>query len=447
MIFRPHDRTAFLVQSRSEPDSGDHIVDIEDRTCSCRGYEIRKTCEHLTELMSQTQTETPPTENAELELASDAPDIDKMKRANPEAAFDKLSQEITPILEQSKALTVADANKLAVVKVADEYRKDVKKLRCAVEAHRKELVADLNKQTKDINGAAGKLWDICEKEEERLLEIIEHGQREVERVQAEKRTARTAELTPFISAPISVDLGVVTDEHYAAMLQDAKDACEMRRQRAEKEKAELEAKEKAEAEERERVRLEVERLKKEAAEREAVLEEERRKAAEEKRIADEKLAAERKAAEDAAKLAKQKADAAAKAALEKARKEREEIEAKAKAEREAAEAVARKEREEAAAENARLAKIAEEQRQKAAEVARIAREATEKAEREEAARKAEEARLAAAPDKEKLMAFAETIRILQVPQMVTERGVQISADIDEQLGKMAKWVEKKAAEL
>lgn len=388
----------------------------------------------------------------ELELApATAPDIKTMKLANPESAFDEFSNEITPILEQSKALTIADANKLAVVKVADEYRKDVKKLRCAVEARRKELVADLNKQTKDINTAAGKLWDICEKEEARLLEIVEHAEREVVRIQDEKRTARAAELTPFLSSVPAVDLGALTDEQYAAMLTDAKDAHSARLAREKKEKEEAEAKAKAEAEERERIRLENERLKKEAAEREAQAKKEREEAAAKLKAEQDRAAKEKAAIED---KARQEAIAASKAREEEQRK----FEAEAKKQREEAAERERVAREAADKENARLAAIAEQERQKAATAAREAREAREKIEAEAEAKKAAEAKAAAAkkaaeeaaalaPEKDKLKAFAACIRALLVPTLETEKGVTAAKEISEKVESFAKWIEKQAASL
>lgn len=452
MEFEKRDIGTYLTPSRTR--EGVHIVDAIEKTCSCEGFQIRKTCQHLTTLMNTT---VEPTQELEL-VPKSATDIDAMKRANPEAAFDELSQEIAPILEQSKALTVADAGKLAVVKVADEYRKDVKKLRCAVEVRRKELVADLNKQTKDINGAAGKLWDICEKEEARLLEIIEHAEREATRIQAEKRAARTAEISPFLNGPLIIDIALAPDEDYAALLASSKEAHAQRIEYARKAKEEADAIAKAEAEELERVRLENEQLKKEAEEREAAAKKERAaaaaalaaaqdKAREEAITASKAREEERKRFEDESRKQREH-DAALRAEAEaQAKKERDEIEAKARAEKEAADK-----------ENARLSGIAEAERQKAATAAREAREAREKIEREDSDRKAAEAKAAAekaaaeeaaalAPDKEKLYALAATVRAISVPSMVTEKGVAAMSEVEDKVEAFAKWIEKKAATL
>jgi hypothetical protein len=63
--------------------------------------------------------------------------------------------------------------------------------------------------------------------------------REAIRIEDEKREARKAELTPFMSGVIAVDLGKLKDEEYAQLLQDAKDAQTVRlaREKAEKKAA------------------------------------------------------------------------------------------------------------------------------------------------------------------------------------------------------------------
>jgi len=378
-------------------------------------------------------------ETLELEPVT-APNIDTMKRANPEAAFEELSQEIAPILEQSKALTVADADKLAIVKVADEYRKDVKKLRCAVETRRKELVADLNKQTKDINAAAGKLWDICEKEEARLLEIVQHAEREDARLKEEKRQKRVTELLPFVTDTGLYNLTDMTDEAFDQVLTDAKAAHAARLERERKAEEEAEAKAKAEAAERERIRLENEQLKKEAEAREAAAKKEREEAAARQAAIEKQLAEERAAAEKEAARIKAEADAAAAkerervaaeqaAAAAKAKKERDEIEAKAKAERDAAEVKARQERE------AREKIEAELAAKKAAEA------------KAEADRIAAEEAAALAPEKDKLKSLAATVRALPLPTLGTEKGIAAMKEVEAKVEGFAKWIEKQAAAL
>lgn len=72
-----------------------------------------------------------------------------------------------------------------------------------------------------------------------------------------------------------------------------------------------------------------------------------------------------------------------------------------------------------------------------------------KAEAQAAERAEEEARqkAAAAPDKEKLHAFAEAVRSLPVPELVTEAGKALANELAAQTEKFAQWISKKAATL
>ncbi len=400
------------------------------------------------------------TETQELELV--APDesaqVDNMKRADVGSIFKALETEIDPILNQASALVVTDAGQVAVQRVADEYRKQIKKFRCSVENRREEMVEGLNKQTKEINTAARSIREKCEKAEQRLLEIAEFAEREALRLEDGRRETRHAEIAPFLTGPLSLDLGKMSDEDYAKMLADAKDLAALREERVRKDKEAAEAKAKAEAEERERVRLENERLKKEVeesakarAEAEAAARAEREEAALQLAAEREKAAAEAKAELEASRKREAQLAAAAKREREiaeaAAKKQREEIEAKARAEKEAADK-----------ENARLAAIAEAERWKAATAVREARAAREAIKRKEAAAKAlaekEEANLLAtaeaarlAPEKDKLMAFAKTVLNLSLPEMETEKGQAAAAEIESQVVKFAAFIEKKAGAL
>jgi hypothetical protein len=45
MRFIPYDNGTYLVRSRTR--TGHHIVDVNEMTCSCEGYEFNQTCDHL----------------------------------------------------------------------------------------------------------------------------------------------------------------------------------------------------------------------------------------------------------------------------------------------------------------------------------------------------------------------------------------------------------------
>lgn len=55
MDFEKYDLDTFLTPSRSRPDEV-HILDAIDQTCSCPGFQIRKTCQHLDNLNRKNKT-------------------------------------------------------------------------------------------------------------------------------------------------------------------------------------------------------------------------------------------------------------------------------------------------------------------------------------------------------------------------------------------------------
>jgi hypothetical protein len=489
MNITPHDIGTFLVESRSRPDEV-HIIDVNDRTCSCESFQFNKTCQHLKILMNE-----PDTQELALVPEGEHAQIETLRRVdNP---WEEFEGQIPTLETSASALVVTKENYLVLSDAARAIRLKVRKTRIAVEHKREELVEDLNKRTGAINKMARTLREKLESMEEKLLEQEKFAEIEAARIQDEKRIARIAEITPFLSAPPTVDLGLVKDDAYAGMLQDAKDAHTARLAREQKEKEEaaerarieilnrvranelaplvrfitvkLEnigampeeeyaaihagalAGQKAEAEAIEAQRIENERLKKEADQREALAKKEREEAAKEKARLDKQLADERKAAEEKAAAITKEAKAKADAAAEVARKEREAIQAKADAEAKAAREAAKKE-------NDRLAGIAEQERQKAATAARVAREAKEESDKEIAAIKAageaekkrisdEAAAAAKAPDKEKLAAFAEVIWSLKLPELTTDEGKLVLANLESSIKKLGTWLEKKASEL
>jgi hypothetical protein len=301
--------------------------------------------------------------------------------------------------------------------------KDARKLRLEMRAHRSAC-----KQTKDTVKAdillAGRLADAyfnrvtgpLENAEARLDEIEKAAERAEAARKATLKAERTTELSAFGVDCQFYDLGAMPAEGYAQLLSSSKVAHEARLAAeakakeealiaAEKAEAERIAREKAEAAERERIKAEAERLR---------VENERLAA--ERAEAEKKARAEREALEAAAKAEREKAAEAARVAAEQARKEREALEAKAAAERKEA---------------ARLAQIEREKREalEAAERARVAAEKKRQEEEAEAARRA-----AAAPDQEKLKAFAELVKTLEVPELTTPEGKQAAQRVGVAVG-------------
>jgi hypothetical protein len=298
---------------------------------------------------------------------------------------------------------------------ARRLRLDMVKARSSITNAKKSAKADILLAGNVIDWYHNKGVEQLEQAEARLEDIEKAAERAEAARKLELKTKRMAELSAVSVDGQHFPLGEMPDDAYAQLLASSKLAHETKLAATAKAEADrIEAERVAEITrlkkieddriERERIEAENARLKAEREESERLAKIEREKAAaalaaaeesarvERERVAKEKAAAEKLAAE---KLAAQEAQA---------KKEREAIEAKAKAEREAAAEVARVEREK--------------------------REALEKAERERVAaeqkRQKEEAdalaRAAAAPDKEKLLAFASLIETLELPEMATAKG-------------------------
>lgn len=249
------------------------------------------------------------TEPQTLELVPQGEEL-PTKRADTVAIWSDFKTQAEKLKTTAETLTVTDVSQVAEMKLARATRLALKELRVSVEHKRKELGEHYLRETKKINAAATELKEIIEPLETRLLEQEQFVEREFLRICGEKRTSRTAELTPFLTAPCVVDLGAMKDEDYASLLQSTKDAHQAKIDREKREKEEAEAKAKAEAEERERIRLENERLKKEAEERDEQAKKEREEAIELARVEKEKADAE---------IARVKSEAEAKATAERER--------------------------------------------------------------------------------------------------------------------------------
>jgi colicin import membrane protein len=305
------------------------------------------------------------------------------------------------ILKKCRTITVTDASQKAEIKAARDYRLALKNTRVAAEKTKKALKDESLRTGRAIDSFYNILLHLTASEEKRLQEQEDFAERQEAARKLALKTARVEELTAVqFSGAAFLALGEMPEAEYQAILEGAKLAHAAKLETAARAERERIAREKEEAAERERIRLENERLKAEAAKREAEMKAER-----------ERIAAEQKAKDEAARV------------------EREAIEAKAKAEREAAEASAAKERE-----------------------AREKLEAELKAKKDAEERKAAAERRAAkkamlAPDSDKIRAFAGQIRALPTPAVISSEAASIVAQIKEQSEKFALWLEKKASEL
>lgn len=376
---------------------------------------------------------------AELHLAPE-------QKQTLEASFAEFFTKAHSLKEQTSSITNP--------KMARTARLEIKNLRVAAEKKRKELKEDSLRMGKAIDGANNILLAIIVPLEKRLEDIErEEERREGARIAALAQSRRDQLVPLGVAEAIvaSAGLGMMSEEAFQTLLDDSKALHEARVERERKAEEERLAKEVAEAKERERIRLENERLLKEAAEREEAARVEREKAEAERKALEAKLAQERKEAEakaaaeaervrrekeEAARAAAEllkKAQAAAEAqrreAEEKAQREKAAMEAKLKAEREAAEKKAAEER----AAREKLEAEARAKQEKEAEQKRLAEEAAEKA--------------ALAPDKDKLIAIAASIRSLPLPQVKAKKAVAALEQFKTKIGNLADWIEEKAQEL
>lgn len=394
------------------------------------------------------------TENGELQIAPEEPGEPPMKQLAP---YDEFKTKIENIKKIAESITVTDISQKAEMKIARTTRLEIRDVRIAITHRHKELKEGILVEGRKIDAGKNELLAVLEPLELRLKDQEEFIERAVARIQAEKRVARIAEITPYLSAPLAVDLGVILDDRYDAMLADAKAAQAAKMEREQREKEEVIERERVEKLSRARsielaplVRFIVVKLENLGTMHEeeyaAILSNARAAqkseadAIEAQRVENARLkkeADEREAAAKAERLAHEKQ---VRDAQEKARKEREELQAKADASAKAAKEAARIAREEKEKSDREIATIIA---RGEAEKKRIADEATAAAKAKEESE--EKARIA--PEKEKLTALAATVRALYIPSMTTEKGEQAVAEIQEYIEKLAKHVEKRAAQL
>lgn len=423
-----------------------------------------------------------PTETAQpanAELIQDAPQelqvVIQQNALQPDtakslqASFAPLFKQAREVIEKSHRIVVTDANQKLEMKLAKACRLELKGLRVAGEKTRKELKEESLRKGKAIDGFNAILVDLIVAEETRLQAQEEYVERQEETRRANMKAEREKVLASIQVDPNLYQLADMSEDTFRQLVEGTKLARAAEADRRRKEEAERIDREAKEAAERERIRLENEQLKKEREEQAA--ERKRREALHAEQLDRERVKAARE---------REAAEAAAQAERDRVAKERADAEAKAKAERDAAEA-------ERKAEGERQAKLLRE----ANEAARVAREASEakaKAEREEharkvreleaaskkkaaeekavrdelerklqaqrdadAKRKADEAeaarKAAAAPDRDKLLNYANAIRALEIPTLSTPEAQSIANLIAPSRDKFVHWIEEKAGAL
>lgn len=300
------------------------------------------------------------------------------------SVWDQFREQVEALKRTADTLKVVSVDDKHGMALARSTRLAIRQIRLAIEARHKADKAFYLEGGRKVDADKNQLLALTAPIESRMLHLEEFAERETERIEDEQRTARTAELAPYLDGPLAVDLGKMDADSYASMLANSRELYELRQARIRKAEEDRIAQEQADAAERERVRAENEQLKAEAAQREKEAQAER-----------ERIEAERKAEREAAETT--------------ARLERERL----KAESDAREAEAEKERKRLAAEKA-------ESDMKAAALQREAdaRKAAEERQRKADALAAKKA--AAAPDVEKLHTLATAVRGYERPLLANE---------------------------
>lgn len=352
------------------------------------------------------------------------------------AAFQPSFMAAKELVNQAAVVTVTDATQVTEIKASRALRLKLREVRVEAEKVRKALKEDSLRRGKAIDGMNNILLMLIKPAEDRL----EAQEKFAERKEAERKAAlkksREELLAPFGIDTAFYSLADMPDETFAQLFESSRMAHEAKLERERQAEAQRVAAEAARVAEEKRIREENERLRLEQEAKERELEAERRKAEQERIAAEARERAIREEAEKERRAAEAKAQAERQAIENKARVEREAAEAreraaqaKAKAERDAIEAQARADRE------------ARERMEREAEERRAAEEA-------EAAAKAEAERVAAAaPDYDKLIAFAATVNALEVPSVTTAEAKIIANDIAVKARNFAKWIKDQAKKL
>ena len=334
--------------------------------------------------------------------------------SNIETGFKSAFEQAEKWRAQALAIQVTSLDQKAEMKLARTIRLELKAVRVSADKARKALKADALLMGRAIDGVYNLLEAAIVPMERHLDEQEKFAERLAEAERMRLKAERESALSPFLDITMTMalpDLSSMTAEQWEGYLADAKLLHAAKIEQAQRAEAERIAAEQAAAAERERQRIELERLRKEAIEREAAAKAEREAAEKAQREAAAKAKAEREALE-----------AAAKAEREAAEKELARIKAEA-------EAAAKKEREERAKLEAELA-------------AKQAAEAKAAADAAAAQKKA-----ARAPDKQKALTFAATVRTLKTPEATTTEGKAVMAEIAQKVENFAKWIETQASNL
>lgn len=328
-------------------------------------------------------------EASELIVVAQESGLDENKVQSLLSKFGESFKAAQHIAGEVKSIVVTDENQLEEMKTAREARLELKNIRVAVEHTRKELKEQSLREGKAIDGMANIIKALVIPIEEHLEKQEKFAENLAKARQQKLETERLEILLGLTDDPYMYKYDVMDSTSFDKLVASLKREKAELEAAARKAEAERIAEEKRLREEQEETRKENERLKAEAEKREAEIEAER------------KVEAEKQAKIDAENQLK-------------IRQERE----KAEAERQKVEAL------------------------EAEKKARDELEARKKAEQEEAERKA-----LLAPDKSKLLEFANQIDSIQLPNVQNREAGKLLDETQDFLTRISKNLRNKAKEL
>ncbi len=293
--------------------------------------------------------------------------------------------------EKAKGINVTDPTDLDGIEAADTLRKAFKSTRGAAEHIKDEKKDPYLRMANAVQKIRNRIWEICEPNEKRLMDMVKIA----ERIQAERKEKvaqdRANALSPYMQPGEAMfsGLGELTPQNFEALLAGRKAAHEKRLADA------------------------------------AKAEEERLAAEFDRREREEAMAAENARREEEDRKQREVEDIQ----REEQRRQLAALEEKARQERAAAEAIARKEREARAKAEAELAA------QKKAQTDEVKRIAAAKAKAE------------AAPDKAKLIAFADTLTGMSTPGVKSDAANILRDRIECAMTDLIGWIRKEADKL
>lgn len=340
---------------------------------------------------------------------------------------------------KTREIVVSDISQITEMKMAREARLFLSKKRIDVEKTRKELKEDSLREGQTIDAIARILKNLIEPIENQLEQKEKFAQIQEAKKREEVKVLRAEKLASLGVDANLYDLLNMPEVVYETMIIGLQEQIKAKAEAERKAEEARVAKEKADAE----MRLENDRLKKEAQEKERLA------LIEKKKQADLLLLA-KQTAELEAKRLKDIADAKLKAEMEANEKIQNEMRAKAEVERKAMEAKAAQAKAESdaklKAEKSANENLQAELRAKAEAERKAKREAQAEADAELKAKQRAEKKANAAPDKVKLLAFAEIIKDILRPELKTHEGNEILKEAVGMLFNISTFIKNKTNE-